>query len=120
MPPAEPTGALPDARIALTTAGSGEAAQELARTLVEERLAACVSVLGPLVSTYRWRGQIETDREHLLWIKTTADRLAALEVRLHQLHDYEVPEFVVLPIAAGSDRYLSWLRAQVQPDSGSP
>ena len=82
-------------------------ADGLARTLVEEGLAACVNVHGPMTSTYRWNGQVEIEPERQLVIKTTRNRLAALEIRLGALHPYELPEFVILA-AAGSDAYLRW------------
>ncbi len=79
----------------------------LARTLVEERLAACVSVHGPMTSTYRWQGQVEIEPERQIVIKTTRARLAALEARVRALHPYELPEFVILA-AGGSDAYVTW------------
>lgn len=99
-----------DCVIVWTTIGSGTDWQRLASILVTERLAACVNVLGEMDSTYRWKGQIETDRERQLVMKTTTARVSALQARLHQLHEYEVPEFIVLPIAGGSDSYLRWIR----------
>ena len=99
-----------DAAIVLTTIGADADAAALARTLVEERLAACVNVLPPMTSTYRWKGNVETDREQQLLIKTTMGRLGALEARLRVLHPYDVPEFLVLRVSAGSDAYLAWLR----------
>lgn len=84
-------------------------ADGFARTLVDERLAACVSVLPPMRSTYRWQGAVETAAERQVLIKTRAANLAALEKRVRELHPYEVPEFLVLNIDAGSPAYLSWL-----------
>ncbi|MCU0255296.1 MAG: divalent-cation tolerance protein CutA [Vicinamibacterales bacterium] len=86
-----------------------------ARTLVEERLAACVNVLADVQSLYRWEGAVQQDAERQLLVKTTADRLDALEARVAALHPYEVPEFLVVPIGGGSDRYLEWLRTQTRP-----
>lgn len=100
----------PDAVIVLTTIGADADAAVLARTLVQERLAACVNILPPMTSVYRWKGQIEQDREQQLLIKTTAGRVAALETRLRALHSYEVPEFLVIRVTGGSDAYLHWLR----------
>jgi len=94
----------------LTTMPDDDRADTLARTLVEERLAACVNVHGPMTSTYRWKGVVERDAERQLVIKTTADRRAAVEKRLRELHPYELPEFVVLD-ADASDAYASWLMA---------
>jgi periplasmic divalent cation tolerance protein len=99
-----------DAVIVLTTWPAEGAAAELAQTLVTERLAACVNVLGEMQSTYRWQGSVEVDRERQLVIKTTRAKLAALEARLGALHPYQLPEFLVLSVEAGSVGYLDWLR----------
>ena len=95
--------------LVLTTLGADADAAALARTLVEERLAACVNVLPPMTSVYRWKGQVEQDREQQVILKTTADRVAALEARLAALHPYELPEFLVIPAAGGSEAYLAWI-----------
>jgi periplasmic divalent cation tolerance protein len=95
--------------IVLTTIGAGTDASSLARTLVEERLAACVNVLPPMSSTYRWQGAVEQDHEQQLVIKTAATRVAELEARLRALHPYELPEFLVLSVSGGSDAYLRWV-----------
>jgi periplasmic divalent cation tolerance protein len=100
--------------LVLTTLGAGTDAEALARTVVEERLAACVNVLPPMTSIYRWKGQIEDDREHQIIIKTTAGRVAALQHRLRELHPYELPEFLVLPAGGGAEAYLSWVRESVE------
>ena len=99
--------------LVLTTFPAEGAADTVARTLVDERLAACVSVLPPMQSTYRWNGNVESAAERQLLIKTKAAQVAALEVRVKELHPYEVPEFLVLTIDAGSPAYLSWLSASV-------
>ena len=93
--------------VVLVTASVAEAA-ELARTLVEERLAACVNRVA-VSSTYRWKESVETEDETLLIIKTADDRAAALEKRIQELHSYDVPEFVVLEPGAVADTYLDWL-----------
>lgn len=98
-----------EAALVLTTLGADADATTLARTLVEERLAACVNVLPPMSSIYRWKATIEQDREQQLIIKTTAGRVAALEARLRELHPYEVPEFLVLRVSGGSAAYLQWM-----------
>ena len=96
--------------VVLTTMPDDDArTDELARTLVDERLAACVSVYGPMRSTYRWKGGIERDVERQVVIKTTADRLGALRRRLPALHPYELPEFLVLSVDQGSDGYVAWV-----------
>jgi periplasmic divalent cation tolerance protein len=96
--------------VVLTTIGRGADARTLASILVDERLAACVNVLAEMDSTYRWKGGVESERERQIVIKTTVDRLPALQARVHELHPYEVPEFLVLPITGGSEKYLSWIR----------
>ena len=102
-----------DVRIALTTIGSETDALTLARTLVDEHLAACVNVLPAMISIYRWKGSVEQDKEHQVVIKTTSDRLPALEARLRQLHPYELPEFLVLDPSGGGAAYLAWVRESV-------
>jgi periplasmic divalent cation tolerance protein len=98
--------------IVLTTFAVGKALA-VARTLVDERLAACVNVLAPMTSVYRWKGQVEQEGEEQVVIKTTADRLAALEARLGDLHPYELPEFLVVTADSGSDAYLRWVSVEV-------
>ncbi len=100
--------------LVLTTIGADADAVALARTLVEERLAACVNVLPPMTSVYRWKETVDTGREQQLFIKTTSVRLAALEARLHELHLYELPEFLVLTGQAG-DAYREWVSACTRP-----
>ena len=95
--------------IVLTTLPADADATPLARTLVYERLAACVNVLPPMQSIYRWQGNVEEASERQLIIKTTAARVEELKTRLSALHPYDVPEFLVVPIADGSDSYLRWL-----------
>lgn len=97
------------ARLVLTTVASPEEAERLGRTLVEEHLAACATLVPAAQSIYRWQGQIESSAETLLLLKTEADRLSALESRLLELHSYQTPEFVVLPVDSGSRAYLAWL-----------
>jgi periplasmic divalent cation tolerance protein len=99
-----------DCVVVWTTIGSTADGRGMASILVTERLAACVNVLPEMESFYRWKGQVEDDRERQLVMKTTATRVAALKARVHELHDYEVPEFIVMPIVGGSEAYLSWIR----------
>ena len=103
-----------DAVIVLTTLAADADAAGLARTLVNERLAACVNVLPAMTSFYRWQGTVEEGTEQQLIMKTTADRVAPLAARLRELHAYEVPEFLVLRVAEGSDAYLGWIRDSVR------
>lgn len=103
------------ARIVLTTTASPEEAAQLGRTLVEERLAACATLLPGVQSIYRWEGAIQSSVETMLLLKTCADKVAALEARLHQLHSYQTPELLVLAVEAGSQRYLDWLKSSLLP-----
>jgi len=99
--------------IVLTTLSADADAVMLARTLVEERLAACVNVLSPMTSVYRWQGKVEQEREQQLVIKTASARVPALEARVRQLHPYDLPEFLVLDVSGGSQAYLAWLAESV-------
>lgn len=99
--------------LVLTTWPADGDSAAFARTLVAERLAACVNVLEPMLSVYRWAGAIEESRERQLLIKTTAARIAALTERVLALHPYEVPELVVLPISQGGTAYLRWVGESV-------
>jgi periplasmic divalent cation tolerance protein len=99
--------------IVLTTVPK-HSADELAARLVDERLAACVNVQSPMTSTYRWRGAIEREEECQLVMKTSGKRLAELERRLHELHPYELPEFIVIQAAAASAAYTAWVKEQTQ------
>jgi len=102
--------------IVLTTLGAQTDAAAFARVLVDERLAACVNILPEMTSVYRWEGTIEEDREQQLVIKTTSDRVEALEARLHELHPYELPEFLVVAATDGSAGYLAWLEASTRSE----
>lgn len=101
-----------DVLLVLTTAPGAEEAARLARTLVEERLAACGNVVPGLRSIYRWEGKVQDEGEALLLLKTTRARFPALKERLLALHPYEVPEVLALPVEAGAERYLSWVGAE--------
>jgi periplasmic divalent cation tolerance protein len=113
MPDPNPP-ARPPARIVLTTAATHEEADRIGRTLVEERLAACATLIPGVQSVYRWQGKVEISTETLLLIKTGPGQLPALEVRLHELHSYQTPEFLVLNVEAGSHPYLDWLQASLR------
>ncbi|MEO5740153.1 MAG: divalent-cation tolerance protein CutA [Vicinamibacterales bacterium] len=99
-----------DCVLVWTTIGSTADGRGMASILVTERLAACVNVLPEMESFYRWKGQVETDRERQLVMKTTSARVPELKARVHNLHAYEVPEFIVMPIVGGSEAYLNWIR----------
>lgn len=104
----------PEIVLALTTVPNAKLGGEIARTLVEEHLAACVNVLAPMTSTYRWQGAVQGDTEHQLVVKTTRARLAAVRARIAELHPYELPEFLVVAVSDGSDKYLDWVRAETR------
>jgi periplasmic divalent cation tolerance protein len=100
--------------IVLVTCGSLQEARKIARSVVEKKLAACVNIsTAPVESVYRWKGKVETAKEHLLIIKTSKTRLKELEREVSRLHSYETPEFVVLQVAGGSTAYLRWLAKSV-------
>jgi periplasmic divalent cation tolerance protein len=105
-----------EARIVLTSVGSTKDAEQIAEALVQRRLAACVNILGPVRSVYRWQGNIEREQEYLLLIKTTAKRASELSAALAELHPYELPERVELSVDGGSAAYLEWLAAQLERD----
>src|SRR5205807_9914625 len=95
-------------RLVLTTASSKEEAQRLANTLVERRLAACVNIVPNINSIYRWKEKVEESQEFLLLLKTTESAIPKLQDAIQELHSYEVPECIVLPIEDGSAPYLKW------------
>jgi periplasmic divalent cation tolerance protein len=105
--------------IVLTTLPASADAAAMARALVDGRLAACVNLLPPMESIYRWQGRVEHETERQLVIKTSRDRIDALRGRLHTLHPYDVPEFVVLPIVDGSGAYLRWIGESTREDGGA-
>jgi periplasmic divalent cation tolerance protein len=96
--------------LVLTTVAESEDGRALASKLVGEGLAACVNILGGMDSVYQWKGAVEEARERQIVIKTTSDRIPELDARLRQLHPYELPEFIVVSVAAGSAQYLTWIR----------
>jgi periplasmic divalent cation tolerance protein len=90
-------------------------ADRLAQALVERRLAACVNILAPCRSVFRWQGALERAEEHPLLIKTTTDRYSALEEAIRGLHPHELPEIVAVPLTAGLPEYLKWVAAETRP-----
>lgn len=103
--------------VVLVTAGSRENASLIARTLVEERLAACCNILPGMTSVYRWEESVQEDEELLLICKTRTAQFAQLERRVQDLHTYDVPEVIQLPVTAGSAPYLAWIDESL---TGSP
>ena len=103
-----------DKKLIISTAGSREEASRIADALVREELAACVNIIGPIDSVYRWRGQVESAQEFLMLVKTTGSQSAPLMTRIRELHSYEVPEAIVINIESGLPAYLQWLSDSVR------
>ena len=103
-----------DKRIVLSTAGSEDEARKIARHLVENRLAACVNIVPQIESIYRWQGKLESSREWLLLIKTTADRFPAVRDAVRESHSYELPECIAISIEDGTADYLEWIGQSVK------
>ena len=103
-----------DALVVLVTVPTPQRAAEIARAVVEERLAACGNVVPGLRSIYRWEGEVQEDEEALLLLKTTRARFEALRARVLALHPYDVPEVIALPVEAGSAAYLDWIAAETR------
>ena len=113
-------------QLVLTTTDSEELAIRIGRELVERRLAACVNLVGPVQSVYRWEGQVVCSEERLLILKTRVDRFQQVSSAIRELHTYDVPEVLAVPLSAGDGRYLSWLagclrdadepQAEAEPD----
>ena len=96
---------------------SARLAADISRALLDAHLCACAQTLGPMTSRYRWKGRIERAREWLILVKTERRLLRHVERRVRELHPYDVPEMLVVPVQAGATAYLAWLRAQLTPTS---
>jgi len=103
-----------DKRLLLTTTASREDAQSIAHTLVSHRIAACVNIVGPIESIYRWKGEVEVAQEYMLIIKTSAERVPTLREELRRVHPYELPELVEFGIEGGLPEYLDWIGESVR------
>lgn len=103
------------ALLVLTNLPDRASAGKLAAALVEQRVAACVNVLAPCRSVYRWQGVVRQEEEHPVLVKTTSERYAALEAAIRALHPYELPEIVAVPIERGLPDYLQWVIAETTP-----
>lgn len=112
-----PPTATPQALLVLTTLPDADGAQALAAELIDRRLAACVNILAPCTSVYRWQGAVERTAEVPLLIKTTPARYPALEAALRARHPYELPEVVAVPVTQGLPGYLDWVAAETAPAS---
>jgi len=102
-----------DKKLVISTAGSKEEASRIARTLVEERLAACVNIIGPIESVYRWQGKVENAAEFLILAKTVSAKSKMVIKRLQELHSYDLPEAIEIDMDGGSPEYLEWIAASV-------
>jgi periplasmic divalent cation tolerance protein len=100
--------------LVLTNLPDRAAAERLAGALVEQRVAACVNILAPCRSVYRWKGAVQHDEEHPLLVKTTAERYPALETAIRAAHPYELPEIIAVPIERGLPAYLAWIDAETK------
>ena len=100
------------ALVVLTNLPDRTAAEKLAASLIEQRVAACVNILAPCRSVYRWQGAVQNDEEHPMLIKTTTERYAALEAAIRAAHPYDLPEIVALPIERGLPAYLNWIATE--------
>jgi|SRR5690349_12116104 periplasmic divalent cation tolerance protein len=101
--------------LVLTNLPDRAAAEKLAETLIEQKLAACVNILAPCRSVYRWKGAVQHDEEHPLLVKTTAARYAALEAAIRAGHPYELPEIIAVPVERGLPAYLQWVDTETRP-----
>ena len=104
-----------DKIVVFSTCASADEAERLARRLIEERLAACVNVVAPVRSFYRWKGAIEDSTEWLLIIKSTRGLFTPLRAALETAHSYEVPEVVAIPVVEGAPNYLAWIETELKP-----
>lgn len=100
----------------ITTTNSEEEARKIAGGLVENRLAACVQISGPVISVYRWKGKVETASEWICAAKSAMSLGERLEAAIRELHSYEEPEIIAMPIVGGSESYLKWLGEQIESD----
>ncbi len=98
----------------ITTTATHDEAEIIGRALVEQHLAACSQIIGPITSIYRWEGQIETSQEYQCWAKSRRELFERIEAAIRRLHPYQVPEILAVPIATGSESYLQWLEGEVK------
>ena len=101
--------------LVLTNLPDRASAEKLATALIEQKLAACVNILAPCRSVYRWKGAVQHDEEHPLLVKTTAARYAALEAAIRAGHPYELPEIIAVPVERGLAAYLQWVDTETRP-----
>lgn len=99
--------------LVFVTVGSAEEGKKISQALIEDRLAACVSIIWPVTSTFRWEGDVCEETEGLLMIKTMSARMERIIHRVKELHSYETPEIIAMPVAGGSEEYLRWINGEV-------
>jgi periplasmic divalent cation tolerance protein len=109
-----------DYRIVLTTAGSADEAERIATALVEVELAACVNIVSPITSVYRWKGSVQKEQEWLLLIKTKASAFESVATKIRELHSYDLPECIQIPIETGTAEYLKWIAENVNLKAKTP
>lgn len=102
-----------DVIVIFSTTGSREEAENIARVLIEKRVAACVNIFGPIKSIYWWRGKIEESKEYLLTVKTIRDKYEILERIISEIHSYQVPEIIAIPVVNALKEYIEWLRKEL-------
>ena len=100
--------------VVFVTTNSAKEAKKISRTLVEEKLAACCNIISPIQSIYQWQGKICEDKEILIMLKTKKNLFKQVDARVRELHSYEVPEVIAIPIVEGSDKYMSWLKNETK------
>jgi len=105
-----------EARVVLSTTGNRDEAEKIARALVDAKLAACVNIVGPIRSIYRWEGKVENAEEFLLLVKTWGEAYEDVEEMIRELHSYELPECIALRVERGSEQYLEWLEGEVKEE----
>ena len=105
-----------EARVVLTTVGNRDEAEKIANALVEAEIAACVNIVGPIRSIYRWEGKVENAEEFLLVVKTWGDAYERVEAAIREMHSYELPECIALRVERGSEAYLEWVENSVRAE----
>lgn len=105
-----------EARVVLTTVGNREESEKIANALVEAEIAACVNIVGPVRSIYRWEGKVENAEEFLLFVKTWGDAYERVEEMIRGLHSYDLPECIALRVEKGSEHYLEWVENSVRAE----
>ena len=103
-----------DKRVILSTVGSEDEARKIAHHLVEHKLAACVNIVPRIESVYRWQGKVESNREYLLLIKTSSEKVPQVSDAIRELHSYDLPECIVLAVEDGSSEYLQWVEESLK------